>query len=83
MRLWGCSGADDQKWKPNADGAISGVQSGLGLDVTDRGTANASPVQLRTCHGGSNQRWTRPGPALANSSTTSRSRTTSTTPSRT
>jgi hypothetical protein len=37
---------------------ITGVQSGLGLDVTGAGTANGALVQLWTCNGGSNQRMT-------------------------
>ena len=32
--------------------------SGLCLDVSGWGTANATPVHLWTCHGGANQRWT-------------------------
>jgi endo-1,4-beta-xylanase len=57
--LWDCNGGTNQQWRLNADGSISGVQSGLCLDVTGAGTANGTLVQLWTCHGGTNQKWTR------------------------
>jgi endo-1,4-beta-xylanase len=57
--IWDCNGGTNQQWRLNADGSISGVQSGLCLDVTGAGTANGTLVQLWTCHGGANQRWTR------------------------
>ena len=41
----------------NADGTVTGVQSGLCLDVNGAGTANGTKVQLWTCNGGSNQQW--------------------------
>jgi hypothetical protein len=41
----------------NANGTITGVQSGLCLDVTGASTANGAPVELWTCNGGSNQQW--------------------------
>ena len=52
-----CSGQLKQQWKLNGNGSITGQQSGLCLDVKDASTANRQPVQLWTCHGGSNQRW--------------------------
>jgi alpha-galactosidase len=58
VEIWDCNGQANQQWSVNADGTISGVQSGLCLDVTSNGTANNSPVELWTCNGGSNQRWT-------------------------
>jgi hypothetical protein len=41
----------------NSDGSITGVQSGLCLDVDHAGTANGTKVLLWTCNGQSNQRW--------------------------
>jgi alpha-galactosidase len=35
------------------------VQSGLCLDVTGAATANNSPVELWTCNGAANQKWSR------------------------
>ncbi len=55
--VWTCNGGANQQWQVNADGTISGVQSGLCLDVTGAGTANGTPVELWTCNGGSNQQW--------------------------
>jgi hypothetical protein len=43
----------------NSDGTVVGVESGLCLDVSGAGTANGTAVQIWTCHGGSNQHWTR------------------------
>jgi beta-galactosidase len=53
-----CTGQASQRWNVNADGTITGVQSGLCLDVNAAGTANGSKLILWTCHGGTNQRWT-------------------------
>ncbi|MER7582050.1 alpha-galactosidase [Kitasatospora sp. NPDC097691] len=52
-----CDGRAGQQWKFNADGTITGVQSGLCLDVTGGSTANGALVELWTCTGSSNQRW--------------------------
>ncbi|MDQ1307265.1 MAG: hypothetical protein QG671_3097 [Actinomycetota bacterium] len=59
IRIWQCSGAANQQWKVNPDGTITGVGSGLCLDVTGAATSNGSAVALWTCNGGSNQQWTR------------------------
>jgi len=42
----------------NANGTITGVQSGLCLDATGAGTANGTLIELWTCNGASNQHWT-------------------------
>ena len=55
--IWSCNGGANQQWRQNADGTITGVQSGLCLDVNGAGTANGTAVILWTCHGQSNQRW--------------------------
>ncbi|MEU7874520.1 ricin-type beta-trefoil lectin domain protein [Dactylosporangium sp. NPDC049140] len=57
--VWDCNGGSNQQWRLNADGTITGVQSGLCLDVTGAATANNSPVELWTCNAGTNQKWTR------------------------
>ncbi|MFC5910507.1 arabinofuranosidase catalytic domain-containing protein [Streptacidiphilus monticola] len=55
---WTCNGQANQQWNLNADGTVTGVQSGLCLDVTGASTADGAPVELWTCNGGSNQQWT-------------------------
>ncbi|WP_203931593.1 ricin-type beta-trefoil lectin domain protein [Virgisporangium ochraceum] len=59
VQIWSCHGGANQQWRLNADGTVTGVQSGLCLDVTGGGTANGTAVVLWGCNGGSNQRWTR------------------------
>jgi hypothetical protein len=55
--LWDCHGGINQQWNVNADGSITGAQSGLCLDASGNGTANGTLIQLWTCHGGTNQQW--------------------------
>ena len=57
--IWPCNGQQNEKWQFNANGTITGVQSGLCLDATGAGTANGTPIELWTCNGGSNQQWSR------------------------
>ena len=61
VQIYRCTGNANQKWRLNTDGSIAGVQSGLCLDVTggdnEASRANGTPVELWTCHGGSNQQW--------------------------
>ncbi|WP_433303864.1 ricin-type beta-trefoil lectin domain protein [Actinoplanes sp. CA-030573] len=59
IRIWSCTGAANQQWRVNPDGTITGVQSGLCLDVTGAATTNGAAVELWTCNGGSNQQWIR------------------------
>ncbi|BAJ33150.1 MULTISPECIES: PHB depolymerase family esterase [Kitasatospora] len=54
---WSCNGQPNQQWQVNADGTVTGVQSGLCLDVAGLGTADGTPVQLWGCSGGTNQQW--------------------------
>jgi non-reducing end alpha-L-arabinofuranosidase len=56
--IWTCNGQPNQQWRFNANGSVTGVQSGLCLGVTGAGTANGTKVQLQTCTGQSNQQWT-------------------------
>ncbi|WP_344555957.1 extracellular catalytic domain type 1 short-chain-length polyhydroxyalkanoate depolymerase [Kitasatospora saccharophila] len=55
--VWSCNGQPNQQWQVNANGTVTGVQSGLCLDVAGLGTADGTPVQLWSCSGGSNQQW--------------------------
>ncbi|MFI7430117.1 arabinofuranosidase catalytic domain-containing protein [Micromonospora sp. NPDC049836] len=56
--IWACNGQLNQQWNVNADGTITGVQSGLCLDANGAGTANGTKIILWTCNGQANQRWT-------------------------
>ena len=58
VEIWDCNGQANQQWNVNANGTITGVQSGLCLDVSGASTANNALVQLWTCTGAANQRWT-------------------------
>jgi len=59
VQIWDCNGASNQQWTFNASGTVSGVQSGLCLDVNGNATANGTTVILWTCTGAANQRWSR------------------------
>ncbi|MEU4833726.1 lectin [Streptosporangium sp. NPDC023615] len=56
--IWDCNGQANQQWNLNANGTVTGVQSGLCLDAFGGGTANGTKVILWSCNGGTNQRWT-------------------------
>jgi endo-1,4-beta-xylanase len=53
--IYDCNGGPNQQWNINANGTISGVQSGRCLDVW--GTGNGQQIQLYDCHGQTNQQW--------------------------
>jgi hypothetical protein len=55
--IWDCHGGTNQQWNLNANGTITGVQSGLCLDAAALGTANGTKIHLWGCHGGANQQW--------------------------
>ena len=55
--IWDCNGQANQQWNVNANGTITGVQSGLCLDTTGAGTANGTKIQLWSCSAGANQQW--------------------------
>jgi lysophospholipase L1-like esterase len=57
--IWSCNGQANQKWNLNADGTITGTQSGLCLDATGGGTGNGTLLELWTCNGQANQKWSR------------------------
>jgi hypothetical protein len=59
--IWDCTGAPNQQWTMNADRTITGVQSGLVLDVDSGYTADGTKLQLWTKSSDlRNQQWTRP-----------------------
>nr|WP_069463101.1 ricin-type beta-trefoil lectin domain protein [Actinacidiphila rubida] len=58
VEIWACNGQANQKWLVNADGTVTGAQSGLCLDVTGASTANGALAELWTCNGQPNQKWT-------------------------
>ncbi|WP_329262496.1 RICIN domain-containing protein [Actinoallomurus sp. NBC_01490] len=50
------AGRANRQWQVNADGTITGVQSGRCLDVTGASTADGALVELWRCNGGGNQK---------------------------
>ena len=50
--IWDCHGGTNQQWNVNANGTITGVQSGLCLDASGAGTANGTRIHLWSCNGG-------------------------------
>lgn len=59
VQIWDCNGGSNQQWNLNSNSTITGLASGLCLDVNGNGTANGTAVILWTCTGATNQRWTR------------------------
>ncbi|MFC4110907.1 ricin-type beta-trefoil lectin domain protein, partial [Micromonospora zhanjiangensis] len=57
--IWDCNGQANQQWNVNANGTITGAQSGLCLDANGAGTANGTKLILWSCNGQANQQWTR------------------------
>ncbi|MFI6457140.1 ricin-type beta-trefoil lectin domain protein [Streptosporangium amethystogenes] len=55
--IWDCNGQTNQQWNVNANGTVTGVQSGLCLDAPSNATANGTKLNLWSCNGGVNQRW--------------------------
>jgi len=55
IQIYSCNGQSNQQWNLNADGTITGVQSGRCLDVWS--TANGAQVQLYSCNGQPNQQF--------------------------
>ena len=56
--IWDCNGQTNQQWNVNANGTITGVQSGLCLDANGAATANGTKIILWSCNGQTNQQWT-------------------------
>ncbi|ETK36909.1 ricin-type beta-trefoil lectin domain protein [Microbispora sp. ATCC PTA-5024] len=57
--IWDCNGQANQQWNVNADGTVTGVQSGKCMEASNFGTANGTKVQLWSCTGTTSQKWTR------------------------
>jgi hypothetical protein len=55
--IWDCNGQTNQQWNVNADGTITGVQSGLCADASGAATANGTKIVLWACGSGDNQKW--------------------------
>jgi hypothetical protein len=55
--IWDCNGQSNQQWNVNANGTITGAQSGLCLDAFGGGTANGTKAVLWSCNSGTNQQW--------------------------
>ncbi|WIM94500.1 arabinofuranosidase catalytic domain-containing protein [Actinoplanes oblitus] len=60
--VWDCNGQANQQWNVNADGTITGVQSGRCLDANAAGTANGTKIILWACNGQANQQWSQVTP---------------------
>ncbi|WP_233223625.1 ricin-type beta-trefoil lectin domain protein [Amycolatopsis sp. CA-128772] len=58
--VWDCNGQANQQWTVNANGTVTGAQSGLCLDASGQGTANGTKLVLWSCNGQPNQQWTVP-----------------------
>ncbi|MEU7476572.1 ricin-type beta-trefoil lectin domain protein [Lentzea sp. NPDC042327] len=52
-----CANQTSQQWNVNANGTITGVQSGLCFDANGAATANGTRIILWTCNGAANQQW--------------------------
>ncbi|MEV6693666.1 ricin-type beta-trefoil lectin domain protein [Micromonospora sp. NPDC051196] len=59
VTIYDCHGGTNQQWNVNANGTITGVQSGLCLDANGGGSANGTRLVLWTCNGQANQQWSR------------------------
>jgi hypothetical protein len=55
--IWDCNGQTNQQWNVNANGTVTGVQSGLCLDANGAATANGTKLILWACNGQTNQQW--------------------------
>ncbi|MFJ3234944.1 ricin-type beta-trefoil lectin domain protein [Streptomyces sp. NPDC086787] len=55
--LVGCDGGGAQRFRLNAAHDLVSTQADKCVDVKDVGTANGTPLQLWTCTGGDNQKW--------------------------
>ncbi|MGX7829693.1 cellulase family glycosylhydrolase [Actinokineospora sp. 24-640] len=59
--IWDCNNGANQQWNVNANGTITGAQSGLCLDASGAGTGNGTLIVLWTCSGAAHQQWTSTG----------------------
>jgi GH25 family lysozyme M1 (1,4-beta-N-acetylmuramidase) len=66
VALAACTGAASQQWQAGTGASLVSLGSGLCLDDPSSSTANGAALQLFTCNGGRNQKWTLPaGPVLS------------------
>jgi poly(hydroxyalkanoate) depolymerase family esterase len=56
VQIYSCNGQGNQQWNVNANGTVTGVQSGRCLDVW--GAGNGQQVQIYDCTGQANQQFT-------------------------
>ncbi|WP_229914544.1 ricin-type beta-trefoil lectin domain protein [Streptomyces capitiformicae] len=55
VQTWTCTGGADQQWSFNSHGTITGLQSGLPLEVAGTSTASGALLDWGSCNGGSNR----------------------------
>ena len=55
--IWDCNGQTNQQWTVNANGSVTGVQSGRCVEASGSGTGNGTKADLWDCNGASNQKW--------------------------
>ncbi|MBV6701060.1 RICIN domain-containing protein [Kitasatospora aureofaciens] len=59
VRIWTCTGGDNQKWTQTANGWIN-LHSGKCLEIAAYSTTPGTQASQWTCNGGANQAWTDP-----------------------
>ncbi len=59
VTIWDCNGQTNQKWNVNADGTITGVQSGRCVDAANAAVTNGTKIILWSCGTADNQKWSR------------------------
>jgi len=69
--IWDCNGQANQQWNVNADGTVTGGQSGLCLATRSGGTEGGTRIVLWSCNGGPDQQWASPGSPGPSSSSSS------------
>jgi hypothetical protein len=57
VQLYTCNGTGAQHWSLAADGELVNANSGKCLDVVDKGTVNATRLQIWSCTASANQIW--------------------------
>ncbi|MFJ9007905.1 ricin-type beta-trefoil lectin domain protein [Streptomyces canus] len=57
IKVVGCNGTGAQRFRLNAAHDLVNIQADKCVDVTDLGTGNGAPLQLWSCTGGDNQKW--------------------------
>ena len=62
VQIWDCAaGNQNQQWRYNAAAqSLTNPSTGRCLDAAGQGTANGTPLQIWSCNGQGNQRWTIP-----------------------